>query len=237
MKNIVILGASSGIGRELAMIYAAKGNRVAIAGRRVELLESMQQDNPDFVVKSFDISQIKRLVPKLEELVVELGSIDMLIISAGIGDLNPDLDFEIEQRTINTNVMGFTSVCDWAMNYFIKEGGGHLVGISSVAALRGSRHAPSYYASKAYQMNYLEGMRQKVCSLKLPLYVTDIRPGLVDTDMAKGEGLFWITPVEKAASQIYRAIERKKGVAYITKRWRLVAMLLRLLPKCFYNRM
>jgi len=166
-----------------------------------------------------------------------LNGIDLIIICSGTGDLNYDLDFSIEKRTIETNVIGFTCACDWALNYFIKQGNGHLVGITSVAGIRGNKEGPSYYASKSYQINYLEGMRQKVISSKKPIYVTDIRPGLVDTDMAKGEGLFWVASVEKAGKQIYKAIKNKKKIAYITKRWRLVYEFLKRIPNIIYEKM
>jgi short-subunit dehydrogenase len=97
--------------------------------------------------------------------------------------------------------------------------------------------APAYNASKAYQINYLEGLRQKATKTKKPIYVTDIRPGFVDTDMAKGEGQFWVTTKEKAARQIFGIIKRKKGIGYVTKRWWIIAKLLRLIPNEIYKRM
>lgn len=236
MMKIIILGATSGIGKNLAKLYA-KDSKVAITGRRTQLLKELKDGNPNFIVKAFDITQTDDIVKNLEELSNELNGLDLLIISSGTGDLNLNLDFSIEKRTIDTNIIGFTCVCDWAMNYFEKQGHGHLVGISSVAGIRGNKHAPSYYASKSYQMNYLEAMRQKATSLKKAIYVTDIRPGLVDTDMAKGEGLFWIAPVEKAGKQIYKAIKKKKKVAYITKRWRLISAILKRIPNGIYDKM
>jgi short-subunit dehydrogenase len=113
----------------------------------------------------------------------------------------------------------------------------HKVGITSVAGIRGSKMAPAYNASKSYQINYLEGMKQKAASLKKPVYVTDIRPGFVDTDMAKGEGLFWVSSIEKAGKQIYTAIKNKKKIAYISKRWRLVSVILKRIPNVIYERM
>ena len=97
--------------------------------------------------------------------------------------------------------------------------------------------APAYNASKAYQINYLEGLRQKATKTKKPIYVTDIRPGFVDTDMAKGEGQFWVATKEKAAQQIFTIIKRKKSVGYVTKRWRLIAEILKRLPSGIYRRM
>ena len=116
------------------------------------------------------------------------------------------------------------------MNYFKKQGHGHLVNISSVAGIRGNGLAPSYNSSKAYQINYLEGLRLNASKSNSSIHVTDVRPGFVDTAMAKGDGLFWVSPVEKAAEQIYTAIKQKKNKAYISKRWKLIGYLLKIIP-------
>jgi len=221
----------------LAKLYIKENNKVAITGRRIQLLEEFKKENNNFVIKSFDIKQTDEVMKNLDELSIDLNGIDLIIICSGTGDLNYDLDFSIEKRTIETNVVGFTCACDWALNYFIKQGNGHLVGISSVAGIRGNKEGPSYYASKSYQINYLEGMRQKVISSKKPIYVTDIRPGLVDTDMAKGEELFWVASVEKTGKQVYKALKNKKKIAYITKRWRLVYEYLKRIPNIIYEKM
>ena len=120
---------------------------------------------------------------------------------------------------------------------FERQRGGHLVVISSVGGLRGSGAAPAYNASKAYQINYAEGLRQWVAKSGLPVTITDIRPGLVDTAMAKGEGLFWVQPVAKTVRQILRAVERRRHVAVVTRRWRIAAWLLRHLPESLYLKM
>ena len=91
-------------------------------------------------------------------------------------------------------------------------------------------------ATKAFQINYFEGLQQKAKKLYQPIYITDIRPGFVDTDMAQGEGMFWVASVEKAARQIVAAIEHRKPVAYVTRWWTAVAFLLRILPKPLYWR-
>ena len=236
MKKIIILGATSGIGKELAQLYAKENHTVAITGRRTHLLDELKIENPNFIIKTFDIVQTDETIKVLDDLSQELGGVDLLIISSGTGDVNHDLDFALEKRTIETNVIGFTCVCNWAVNYFEKQGHGHLVGITSVAGIRGSRYAPAYNASKSYQINYFEGMKQKLVSYKKTIFITDIRPGFVDTDMAKGEGLFWVAPLEKAGKQIYKAIEKKKKIAYITKRWRIIAIILRLIPNWIYNK-
>jgi short-subunit dehydrogenase len=176
-----------------------------------------------------DITHFESTISILSVLVQELGGLDLLILSSGTGEINRELNFNIEQATCQTNVMGFTNIADWTMNYFIAQQSGHLVVISSIAGLRGNKDAPAYNASKAYQINYTEAMRQKVCSLKLPITITDIRPGFVDTDMAKGDGKFWVSTVGKAGEQIIKAINAKRKVVYVTKRWRLIAIILHLL--------
>jgi short-subunit dehydrogenase len=238
MKKAIVIGASSGIGKGLAKMLAADGFRIGITGRRAGQLHELMRETPEaFVVKSFDITDSDHALGHLDDLVRELGGLDLLVLSSGTGDINESLDFGIEWRTINTNVTGFTLIAGWAFNFFEAQGHGHLVAISSIGGLRGSRQAPAYNASKAYQINYLEGLRQKAARLKAPVFVTDIRPGLVDTAMAKGEGLFWLMPLDKTVKQIYKAISSKKKIAYVTKRWRIIAAILKRIPPSRFDKM
>ena len=237
MKKAIIIGATSGIGKGLARLLSNNGYNVGITGRRIKLLQDLKKENPDcYVIKVFDITDINNISKRLEKLADELGGIDLLIISAGTGDINDNLNFEIEKKTIDTNIYGFTAVADWTFKFFENQKFGHLVAISSIAGLRGSRQAPAYNATKAFQINYLEGLRQKSNKLK-EIAVTDIRPGFVDTEMAKGEGQFWVASVDRASRQIFNAIKNKRKIVYITRRWRLISILLRLLPKQIYDRM
>ena len=238
MKNAIIIGATSGIGKELARLLVDDGFKVGITGRRTELLESLKSENPaSYFIKAFDVKDTKTAEEKLEELTTELGGLDLVILSSGTGDINDKLDFEIEFRTIETNVIGWTFIADWTFKYFEKQKYGHLTAISSIGGLRGSRQSTSYNATKAYQINYLEGLRQKATKLKEQIFVSDIRPGLVNIEMAKGEGLFWVMPVEKTAQQIYKAIKKKKKIAYVTKRWKLIASIVKRIPVQLYDRM
>lgn len=237
MKKAIIVGATSGIGNELAKILAAHNYLVGITGRRILELEKLKETKPDnYVVSSFDCTSANN-TQKLSDLASEMEGLDLLILSSGRGDLNDKLNFELEDKTNQLNVNAFTEIVDWAFNYFEEQGRGQLAAISSIAGIRGTRLAPAYNASKAYQINYLEGLRQKATKTKNPIYITDIRPGFVDTDMAKGEGQFWVAPKEKAAQQIFNLIRRKKGVGYVTKRWWIIAQLLRILPSSVYKRM
>lgn len=238
MKKIIIIGATSGIGRRLAELYAKEDCRIGITGRRENLLKEIcALDKDKLFYQVCDITHTESTLSSLEALVKEIGGMDLLIISAGTGELNPQLSYLLERPTLLTNIIGFTNIADWGFRYFEQQKGGHLINISSVGGTRGSGIAPAYNASKAYQINYMEGLRQKAAKLPFPIYTTDIRPGFVDTAMAKGDGLFWVTPVNKAAKQIKKAISFKKKIAYISKRWKYVSAVFRLIPSALYCRM
>ena len=238
MKKVIIVGATSGIGKELAILFAENNYLVGITGRRTKLLEELKAENPEkYLIKTFDITETNTSTIKLQELVFELGGLDMIVISSGTGEINEQLDFNVEKQTIGTNISGFTCIADWAFRYFNEQKSGQIVAITSIGGLRGSGNAPAYNASKAYQINYMEGLRKKANKLTFPIHITDIRPGLVDTDMAKGDGLFWVMPVKKAVKQIYSAVQKKKKVAYVTKRWKIVAFIMKNLPRFIYDRM
>lgn len=226
----IVVGATSGIGRELALLLAREGYLVGITGRRLILLEELKFQFPDnFIISNFDITDTIEVTKKLNELTTQLGTLDLLILSSGTGDINDNLDFNIEKRTLDVNIIGFTAIADWAINLFQKQKSGHFVAITSIAGLMGGNaHAPAYNATKAFQINYLKGLRKKIITFKMPIYITDIRPGFVDTDMAKGDIKFWIAPAEKVAKQILSAIKNKKKVAYITKRWRIIGVAFKL---------
>lgn len=238
MKKAIIVGASSGIGRELAAILSREGYAVGLAARRLHLLEDLKNElrGPVFV-QAIDVSDIPASMGLLERLIEAMGGLDLMVVSAGTGFINPDLGWGEEKATIDVNVSGFAAMANVAFQHFKRIGRGHLVGITSIAALRGGWDAPAYNASKAFAANYLEGLRIKAARAGLPIVVTDIQPGFVDTDMARGEGLFWVAPPRKAAEQIVAAIRRKAARAYVTRRWRLVAWLLRLLPGFVYRRL
>jgi short-subunit dehydrogenase len=238
MRKAVIIGASSGIGKELAKILSKEGYIVGLAARRIELLKALQQNlETKTYIQYIDLCQVNEAMSNLNELIQEMGGIDLIIISSGTGYLNPSLNWKEEKETIDVNVTGFTAMVNVAVNHFLKSGTGHIVGISSIAALRGSGQCPSYNASKAFVSNYLEGMRCKLKKMNADILITDIKPGLVDTAMAKGEGLFWVAPPEKAAIQIYRKMKHKKETAYITKRWGIIAFLVKVMPNWLYHKL
>lgn len=237
MKKAIIIGASSGIGKALARELVQNKYRVGITGRREAHLLELQKEQPEQIqVAAFDTTE-PNAIEQLEALEKRLGGIDLFIISAGIGHLNLDYDYSLENETNQLNVVAFTRLVNWSMRYFEKQGWGHLVNISSVASRRGGRQAPAYSASKAYQSIYLEGMAQKVAYDKLPIYTTDVRPGFVKTAMAKADKMFWVSSKEKAATQIFQSIQRKKRIVYISRRWVIIAWILERIPWFIYKRM
>lgn len=237
MKKALVIGASSGIGRALAIIFAENGYVVGLMARRLELLETLQKEMlvPTYI-DYLDISQTEDALERVSALIEKMEGVDLFIINSGVGFLNPELDWYKEKQTLDVNVSGFCALAGLAYKYFSMQGKGHLVGISSIGAIRGNPYAPAYNASKAFMSNYLEGLRKKAHREKLPLVITDIKPGFVDTDMAKGEGKFWVASPETAAREIYQAIANGRKHAYITRRWCLIGWLLKLMPEWLYRR-
>lgn len=224
--NIIIIGATSGIGKELWKLYAVEDNIVAVLGRRKHLLEQMYQERANNTsIYEVDITETEGATQCIDEIFRKLQKIDLAIVCAGTGDINTELLFEKELGAIRTNVVGWTAVVDCIYNHFQQQDNGHLVTITSIGGLAGEPAAPAYSATKAYQINYTQALRKK--SKKTGVCVTEVRPGLVDTNMAKGDGLFWVMPPEKVAKQIMRAIACKKSKVVVTKRWRIVSFLLK----------
>lgn len=235
-QKIIIVGATSGIGQKIAELYIEQGNRLGITGRRKELLEEIKKQFPQQTeTECFDVTGNNNIL-HLESLVSKLGGLDILIISAGMGEPSKELDPVIDKTTVDTNVKGFTEIANWAFNYFARQGYGKLALISSVAANRGGLHAPAYNASKAFQSSYAYGLALKARRINRNISVTCIEPGFVATKMAKSDKLFWVVPVDKAARQIIRAVEKRKRKAYISRRWWLVAKALRWMPHWVYRR-
>jgi short-subunit dehydrogenase len=236
VKKIIIVGSSSGLGKQLAIMYAQQNHVVVITGRRTELLEEVKNNFPANIITSvFDVTTGDSET-QINSLIEKLGGLDLLIYNAGYGDPSLELVKETEQQTTLTNVNGFVAIIGFVFNYFVQQGHGHIALTSSLSGLRGNSWTPAYSASKAYMSNYAEGLSIKARKLKKDIAVTDIRPGFIGTKMAKGNKQFWVAPVHKAAKQIIKAIEKKRRVVYITKRWWLVAVILKWLPYSLYKR-
>jgi len=232
MPNAIVFGATSGIGKQLANYLVADGYKVAITGRRLQLLNTIKASKPNrYFVCENDVQDLVHIEFVFKQIVEEFENIQLVIHCSGVGYENPELDWQKENDTLKTNVLGATRIYDLAFNLFKEQGFGHLVSISSIASLRGNRFSPSYFASKAYQVNYLESLYFKSKEIKGgKVCITDIRPGFIDTRMALGDDIFWMASLDKASKQIYSAIKRKKRRVYISKRWILIAWVLKIVP-------
>ena len=236
-KKIIIVGATSGIGRKMAELYATNGNIVGITGRRSELLNEVKDQFPGKIeTECFDVTDNYNIT-HLESLVAKLGGLDILIYSSGIGEPSKELNWQLDKTTVDTNVNGFIEIANWAFNYFVTQGHGSMAVISSVAANRGNSWAPAYSASKSFQSNYFEALTIKAYKMKKNIGITCIEPGFVDTKMAKGNKRFWLVSLEKAARQIIDAIDKKKRKVYVSRRWWLVVKLMRWMPFWIYKRL
>lgn len=229
MKAIII-GATSGIGKELAKLMAKKSWELGLTARRTNLLEELQQGLPTKVhIVTMDVADTETSRTQFADLVTKMKGVDLVIVNAGIGWTT--LEWEYEQQIAQVNAIGFAAIANAAFHYFAEQKQGHLVGISSVASLCGSSRLPMYSATKAFMSSYLQGLQYRTKRKKMNIMITDIRPGFVDTPMTtENKFMFWVAPVEKAARQILRAIEKKKYVVYVTKRWVLVAQFIKWMP-------
>jgi len=237
-RTAVIIGASSGIGQALAHQLNREGWRLGLLARRVDRLEAIRQTlPPNAAVQYMDVAR-DDATSIFDTFVDKLGGADLVIISSGTGHLNRGLDISLDVDTVSVNVSGFMKLAQAAMRHFLKRGGGHLVGVTSVAALRGNRDAAAYAASKAFQSVYLDGLRELATKSGHPIAVTEVQPGFVDTAMMKTDRplsplVRWLVVAspEKAAHQIARAIRKRAKHAYITKRYSLAAFAARFLPR------
>ena len=235
MKKAIIIGASTGIGRALAKVLLDNNYKVGITGVEKNILNELNQiSNINLNVKYLDCkSQTSSEI--INGLINWLDGLDLLVFSAGIGHLDKNMGFEIENEANKLNVLAFTEIADKAYKYFESKKHGHFVAITSIAGLRGNRIAPAYHAAKSYQISYLEGLRQKAINSNLSVTITDIRPGFVDTGLVNKKH-FWMATKEKAAQQIFNIIAKKQNIGYVTKRWLIIALILKIIPNWIYNR-
>jgi short-subunit dehydrogenase len=243
MKHAIVIGGTSGIGEGVAKKLEQNNYKVLVTGVEKDLIETINsKSNTNFTALFLDCMTENNFSNNIQTIISNFGGLDLLIFSAGIGNLNKDIGFTVENKANKLNILAFNEIIDWSYRFFEKQGHGHLVSVSSISGLIGHRIAPAYHAAKAYQISYTQALRQKAFRARKQgkkVYVTDVRPGFVDTPMTQNQGkkMFWLASQEKAAKQIYRLIERKKSYGYITKRWQVLAGLGKLLPTWLRNRL
>lgn len=238
MKRAIVIGASSGIGREVARLLLADGWHLGVAARRTELLEELRNEYPELVtVAKIDVTS-DDAPQQLLGLIDEMGGVGLFFYSSGIGKQNMLLDKEIEMRTVGTNVMGFTQMMDTIYNYMSEHQGGHIAVISSIASTKGLGAAPSYSATKSFQAHYIEALQQQANMRRLNIRFTDIQPGFVDTALL-GDGHKYplLLRTEDVARQIVYAVYKQKGRCIIDWRYRLLTFFWRLIPRWLWVRL
>ena len=245
MKKAIIVGASSGIGQEVAKLLLAEGWTLGVAARREDKLLELQALAPDRVeVMTIDVMQ-----PDAEErlltLIDRLGGIDLYFHASGIGRQNRTLDADIELRTAQTNALGFMRMIGAAFRYFSQPNARHqresregiLAAITSIAGTKGLGPAPAYSATKALQANYLEALEQQARQRHLPIHILDIRPGFVDTALLNDDFPYpMLMRPEAVARDIVSSIKRRRHVRTIDWRYRMLTAGWRLVPRWLWRR-
>ena len=237
-KKVIIIGATSGIGREVALVYIAQGWTVGAAGRREAELESLRAMAPEQVfTQVLDVTK-EDAAEHLQTLINKVGGMDLFLLSSGIGKQNYTLETEIELATAATNVDGFIRMTNAAYHYFEKQGHGHLAVISSIAGTKGLGAAAAYSATKGFQHMYIDALDQLSRMQKLNISFTDIRPGFVATPLLKSSKRYpMLMHAPIVALDIVDALRRKKRVAIIDWRFRLLVGFWRLIPKWIWLRL
>ena len=237
MKRVVIAGATSGIGLEIAKIYLKEGWLIGAAGRREELLSKLQATEPDRVfIEKIDVNNDNSPL-SLCRLIDKLDGMDLFILTSGVGSQNHALDPDIELRTADTNVKGFMRMTSAAFKYFCENDGGHIVVISSIAGTKGIGVAPAYSATKRFQSTYIDALAQLARLKKVHIRFTDIRPGFVATALLKENSYPMQMRADRVADKIVKAINRQKRVKIIDYRYRIVVFFWRLIPRFLWERL
>lgn len=236
-KRVIIIGATSGIGREVADIYIAQGWKVGVAGRRANELELLRQTAPDLVFTQVLDVTANDAPQKLHALIEQMGGMDVFLLSSGIGKQNYALEPEIELATAATNVEGFIRMTNAAYHYFERQGYGHLAVISSIAGTKGLGAAAAYSATKRFQNTYIDALDQLARMNGLNISFTDIRPGFVATPLLKDDRYPMLMKAPVVARHIVNAIKHKKRVATIDWKYRLLVFFWRLIPRWIWLRL
>lgn len=239
LKCIVIIGASSGIGNCIARIYAERGYSVIACARRLERLNELAQKYPGKVTPfQLDVDS-DVAASDFMAILKSAGQVDIILNCAGIGKYNPELDCATDLRTVHTDCLGFTAIADTAFDYFANSGHeGQFAAISSIAGVRSLGISLSYSASKRFQNAYLEGLDQLRRMRKVPISITDIRPGFVATDLLdKNKKYPMLMNVDHVARLVVKAIDKKKRVAVIDWRYTILVAFWRLIPRWLWVRL
>ena len=243
--RVLVMGATSGMGREVASIYIQRGYIVGVAGRRTEMLESLVALAPERVfAAAIDVTNADAEV-KLASLIERMGGMDMYFHSSGIGHQNFNLNSDVELSTLQTNGVGFTRMIGAAFRYFADNAAiytqqhrkARIVVISSIAGTKGLGVSPAYSATKRFQNTYIQSLAQLTFMRKLPIRFTDIRPGFVQTALLNDEHTYpMMLQPDAVAREIVRAIDCGRRVRVIDWKYRIITFFWRLIPNYIWER-
>ena len=233
MKRAIVIGASSGIGQEVAILLMKEGWTVGVAARREDKLKALGAT----AFEPIDVTK-EDATERLQSLISRLGGMDLFFYASGIGKQNRELEEDIELATMQTNGLGFTRMIGEAYRYFAKQGHGHIAAITSIAGTKGLGPSPSYSATKAMQNVYLQALEQQANARGLKIHFTDIRPGFVDTPLLTGDFHYpMMLKPEKVAKEIITAINHRQHIRVIDWKYRLLTALWRRIPRCLWRHM
>lgn len=237
-QHALIIGASSGIGAEMARQLAADGTRVALVARRAERLEALAEEIENAVVLVRDVRDVEGVDRLIQEIARELGGLDLVVYAAGVLHSMPPETYDTARdlEMIATNLAAAVAWLNPVAERFGRLGAGTIVGIGSVAGDRGRVGNPVYNATKAGLATYLEALRNRIH--RKGARVVTVKPGFVATEMTEGmSGLFWVVPADKAARLILRHAHRGSVTAYVPGRWRWVMAVIRSIPSVIFRRL
>ena len=232
-KKAVVVGASSGIGREVAKILMEQGWTVGVAARRVDLLQDIGAAAIERIDVTADVA-----TEGLQRLIGQLGGMDLFFYASGIGKQNRELAADIELATVQTNGVGFMRMIGEAYRFFAMQGNGHIAAITSIAGTKGLGPAPAYSATKAMQNVYLQALEQQARSRRLNIRFTDIRPGFVDTALLSGDYRYpMMLRPEKVAKEIVYAINHRQHIRVIDWKYGILTAVWRRIPRWIWRRL
>ena len=238
-KRAIVIGASSGIGREIAKQLSKNGYTVGLVARRKPLLESLQKElsNPAYIA-CIDVAG-PQARDQVQELITEMGGLDLMVISISAHIEADSLTWDKKSLYVDVDIKGFMAMADSAITLFKQQNSGHLVGISSTSGLRGNAQNPEYSAAKAWASYYLEAQRNYMIQNNYNVSVTDVCPGYVATEyypMGTDPRAYWEISAKEAGKVIMAGIKKKQKMAYVPRKIWIVAGLLKCLPDSLYNK-
>ncbi len=245
-RRAIVVGASSGMGAALVKQLAGEGYRVAAIARRAEALdelkaacaESAARSGGEVIVRAHDVSDFDAVADLFEDVVRELGGLDLYIFAAGIMPTVEAEEFDSAKdlSMIEVNLGGCVAWTNPVANLFRTQRHGTIVGLSSVAGDRGRVGAPVYGTTKAAMNTYLEALRNRLG--ECGVHVCTIKPGFVDTAMTAGlDGLFWLISPERAAELILKAARSRANVRYVPRQWFFLMTVIRCIPSFIFRKL